>query len=88
MRTRAAATPDKRRPFMEIILEQVFSAVQCERFGLALLTGSPGLKRKLTTPHIQKPGLLLTGLLDELHSDRIQIFGSADIRYLFTPTPV
>ncbi|MBE9529154.1 MAG: HPr(Ser) kinase/phosphatase [Proteobacteria bacterium] len=72
---------------MELILEKVFSAEQCEKFGLTLHTGGAGLKRKLTTPHIQKPGLLLTGLLDELHSDRIQIFGSAEVRYLLTLTP-
>ncbi|MDP2689275.1 MAG: HPr(Ser) kinase/phosphatase, partial [Deltaproteobacteria bacterium] len=34
-------------------------------------------------PRIQKPGLLLTGMLDEeLHSDRIQIFGAAEVGYI------
>ncbi len=72
---------------MEIILEKVFTPEQCERFNLELLVGEAGLKRKLSTAHIQKPGLLLTGLLDELHSDRIQIFGNAEIGYLFNLTP-
>ncbi len=72
--------------FMDMLLEEVFAPEQCDKFKLKLKVGKAGLKRKLTTPHIQKPGLLLTGLLDELHSDRIQIFGSAEVGYLLSLT--
>src|SRR3989304_4821356 len=53
-----------------------------ERFGLRLAAGKGGLSKKITTSRIQKPGLLLTGLLEKLHSERIQIFGKAEINYL------
>src|SRR4030066_1192527 len=53
-----------------------------ERLGLKLEAGEKGLSNKIATSRIQKPGLLLTGLLEKLHSDRIQIFGKAEINYL------
>jgi HPr kinase/phosphorylase len=49
---------------------------------LKSLTGEIGLSRELTTARIQKPGLLLTGLLGELHPDRVQVLGVAEIGYL------
>ncbi|MBI5235809.1 MAG: HPr(Ser) kinase/phosphatase [Deltaproteobacteria bacterium] len=55
-----------------------------ERLGLELIEGKKGLGREVTTSRIQKPGLLLTGLLEELHSDRVQIFGAAEIGYLLS----
>src|SRR4030067_366998 len=58
-----------------------------ERFGLRLAAGKGGLSKKITTSRIQKPGLLLTGLLEKLHSDRIQIFGKAEINYLKSLPP-
>lgn len=53
-----------------------------ERFGLRLSGGKKGLSNKVTTSRIQKPGLLLTGLKEKLHPERIQIFGKAEIEYL------
>lgn len=53
-----------------------------ERFGLKLAAGKKGLSNKITTSRIQKPGLLLTGLEELLHPERIQIFGKAEIEYL------
>ena len=42
-----------------------------------------GLSGKISSSRIQKPGLLLTGLLgDMLHADRVQILGAAEIGYL------
>ncbi len=41
-----------------------------------------GLKRSINSPRIQKPGLLLTGRLEDLHSDRVQVLGWAEIGYL------
>lgn len=67
---------------MGLSLKALFDAGQTLRLGLELITGEKGLERELTTARIQKPGLLLTGLLDELHSDRIQIFGAAEVGYL------
>ncbi len=67
---------------MELSLKELFDAGHASLLGLSLAAGEKGLERELTTSRIQKPGLLLTGLLEELHSDRIQIFGAAEIGYL------
>ncbi|MEK7845385.1 MAG: HPr kinase/phosphorylase, partial [Nitrospinota bacterium] len=53
-----------------------------ERFGFRLAGGKKGLSNKVTTSRIQKPGLLLTGLKEKLHRERIQVFGKAEIEYL------
>ncbi len=53
-----------------------------ERLGLRLIAGRNGLSKKITTSRIQKPGLLLTGLPEKLHPERIQIFGKAEIDYM------
>jgi HPr kinase/phosphorylase len=52
------------------------------RLRLKSRTGEIGISRELTTARIQKPGLLLTGLLGQLHPDRVQVFGAAEINYL------
>lgn len=49
---------------------------------LKCVTGEKGLYNELTSSRIQKPGLLLTGRLEELHSDRVQVLGGAEIGYL------
>jgi HPr kinase/phosphorylase len=49
---------------------------------LTLACGKKHLQRKIKTFHIQKPGLLLTGIPEELHVDRIQVLGGAEIEYL------
>jgi len=49
---------------------------------LTLVCGNKHLQRKIKTFHIQKPGLLLTGIPEELHVDRIQVLGGAEIEYL------
>lgn len=67
---------------MGVPVRELLEAKQLEVFGLELVAGEKGLERELSTSRIQKPGLLLTGLLEELHSDRVQIFGAAEIGYL------
>ncbi|MCK5307669.1 MAG: HPr kinase/phosphorylase, partial [Zetaproteobacteria bacterium] len=49
---------------------------------LKLVCGEKHLGNQIADARIQKPGLLLTGLPEELHSDRIQILGGAEIGYL------
>lgn len=72
---------------MSIEVRELLEGELTEKFSFELVAGKDGLGRKLTTSRIQKPGLLLTGLLEELHSDRIQIFGAAEIGYLNSLTP-
>ncbi len=67
---------------MGIPVRDIFGTEELERFCLKLVAGEGGLDRELHTAQIQKPGLMLTGLLDELYPDRIQIFGAAEIGYL------
>lgn len=52
------------------------------RLYLELLTGKPGLGKKIVIPRIQKPGLALTGDTSNLHPGRIQIFGRTEMEFL------
>ncbi|MBI5492126.1 MAG: HPr(Ser) kinase/phosphatase [Deltaproteobacteria bacterium] len=67
---------------MGVSVKELFEAKELKEFSLELVAGGKGLGKEITTSRIQKPGLLLTGLLEELHSDRLQIFGAAEIGYL------
>ncbi len=49
---------------------------------LKLISGEGYLSNEIITSHIQKPGLLLTEIPEELHDRRIQILGGAEIKYL------
>lgn len=49
---------------------------------LALLAGSAGLDRRITSPHVQKTGLALAGFDEYLRPGRVLIFGESEIRYL------
>jgi HPr kinase/phosphorylase len=56
-----------------------------EEMELTLASGLSGLDSDIRSQRVQKPGLLLTGLLDDgLHPDRIQVFGAAEIGYLMS----
>jgi HPr kinase/phosphorylase len=49
---------------------------------LELLSGENGLERTITSPHIQKTGLALTGFDEYLRPARILVFGESEVRYL------
>ena len=51
---------------------------------LALVAGAAGLKRKISSSRIQKPGLALTGFTEHLHAERVQVFGNTEISFLRT----
>ncbi|MSO30593.1 MAG: HPr(Ser) kinase/phosphatase [Acidobacteria bacterium] len=55
-----------------------------EAFGLPLelLSGTRGLDRAITSPHIQKTGLALTGFDAYIRPHRILVFGESEVRYL------
>jgi len=63
-------------------VKEIFEDKRIEHLRFTLVAGRGGLGKVLVTPHIQKPGLLLTGLLDEIHVERIQIFGAAETGYI------
>jgi len=49
---------------------------------LKLLCSENGLNRKITTSDLHRPGLALSGFVELFTSDRIQILGNTEIRYL------
>jgi HPr kinase/phosphorylase len=51
---------------------------------LQLVAGAAGLERVITLPRLQQPGLALAGFLPQLHPDRVQVLGNAEISYLGT----
>lgn len=55
-----------------------------DAFGLPLelLSGSTGLERIITSPHIQKTGLALAGFAEYLQPGRVLVFGESEVRYL------
>ncbi|TAN61994.1 HPr(Ser) kinase/phosphatase [bacterium] len=67
---------------MGVTVKDILADEYSSTLGLMLAAGENGLERKVLTSRIQKPGLLLTALLEELHSDRLQIFGAAEVGYL------
>jgi HPr kinase/phosphorylase len=50
--------------------------------GLHLIAGAKGLANRINSSRIQKPGLALTGYMEHLHPDRLQVLGNTEISYL------
>jgi HPr kinase/phosphorylase len=55
-----------------------------EEYGLelSLIAGGRGVSHMVHSPRIQKPGLALTGYMEHLHPDRVQVLGNTEISYL------
>src|ERR1044071_9201829 len=49
---------------------------------LELLSGGDGLRRAISSPHIQKTGLALAGFHEYLQPERVLVFGESEVRYL------
>lgn len=58
-----------------------------ERLRLQLVCSENGLNRKITTSEIHRPGLALSGFVELFTSDRIQVLGNTEIKYLFSLPP-
>ncbi|MEE8574837.1 MAG: HPr(Ser) kinase/phosphatase [Thermodesulfobacteriota bacterium] len=69
---------------MRMKIRELLDRGSMDDMGLRLSSGEMGLDKELTELRIQKPGLLLTGLLEGLHPDRVQIFGAAEVEYLLS----
>ncbi len=52
------------------------------QLGLALMAGKEGLKRKISHPQVQKMGLALTGFVEFVNPERIQVMGKTEMVYL------
>ena len=68
------------RPSPAVSIEQLVLANA--RLELSVVAGAGGLRRTITVPRIQKPGLALTGWPEQLHDARLLILGGTEIEYL------
>jgi HPr kinase/phosphorylase len=67
----------------EITVRDFFDSKKKD-FALSLITESETLGNKVTSPHVNRPGLALAGYTEVFSADRIQIFGETEVRYLQT----
>src|SRR5690606_2270173 len=51
---------------------------------LELITGQPGLQRRIISSRIQKPGLALAGYTGHIHPERLAVFGNTEMSFLAT----
>ncbi|MDD3235072.1 MAG: HPr(Ser) kinase/phosphatase [Candidatus Cloacimonetes bacterium] len=65
----------------EITVRDFFDAKKKD-LALSLITEPETLNKKLSSPHVNRPGLALSGFLEVFSSDRIQVFGETEVRYL------
>ena len=56
--------------------------------GLELVAGKKGLKRRVTVPWIQKPGLAFAGMTEHLEAGRLQFVSESDIGFLLRLQPL
>lgn len=49
---------------------------------LRCIAGRRGLSRALTVPEINRPGLVLTGFFETFESNRVQLFGRGECKYI------
>jgi HPr kinase/phosphorylase len=54
---------------------------------LTLMVGRNGLKKKITHSQVQKMGLALTGFIQFINPERLQIIGNTEMAYFKTLTP-
>lgn len=65
----------------EITVREFFDAKKKD-LALSLITEPETLAKKVTSPHVNRPGLALAGYLEVFSAERIQIFGETEVRYL------
>lgn len=65
----------------EITVRDFFDAKKKD-LALSLITEPETLNKRLGSPHVNRPGLALAGFLEVFSSDRIQVFGETEVRYL------
>ncbi|MDD2229780.1 MAG: HPr(Ser) kinase/phosphatase [Candidatus Cloacimonetes bacterium] len=67
---------------MKEITVRDFFDTKKKDLALSLITEPETLNKKLSSPHVNRPGLALAGFLEVFSADRIQVFGEAEVRYL------
>ncbi|HJQ19170.1 MAG TPA: HPr(Ser) kinase/phosphatase [Gemmatimonadaceae bacterium] len=59
------------------LIERMREVLQLEH-----VTGTSGLDREISSPHVSSPGLALAGYTDRFASHRLQVMGETEITYL------
>ncbi len=67
----------------EITVRDFFDAKKKD-MALSLVTEPDTLGKKIVSPHVNRPGLALSGYLEVFAAERIQVFGETEVRYLQT----
>ncbi|MDP2173908.1 MAG: HPr(Ser) kinase/phosphatase [Candidatus Cloacimonadaceae bacterium] len=65
----------------EITVKEFFDNKKKD-LALSLITEPETLNKKLTSPNVNRPGLAIAGYLEVFSSDRIQVLGETEVRYL------
>jgi HPr kinase/phosphorylase len=69
---------------MSGLLVQELEQDREHHLGLILMAGRKGLKKRITHSQVQKMGLALTGFIQFIDPDRLQIIGNTEMAYLKT----
>jgi len=67
----------------EITVRDFFDAKKKD-LALSLVTEPATLNKKITSPHVNRPGLALAGYTEVFAAERLQVFGETEVRYLQT----
>lgn len=65
----------------EITVRDLFDTKKKD-LALSLVTEPETMNKKLVSPHVNRPGLALAGYLEVFSSERVQVFGETEVRYL------
>ena len=72
---------------MNSLVVQELEQNQEHHLELTLMAGRNGLKKKITHSQVQKMGLALTGFIQFIDPERLQVIGNTEIAYFKTLTP-
>jgi HPr kinase/phosphorylase len=71
---------------MNSLIVQEFEQDQEHHLELTLMAGRKGLKKKITHSQVQKMGLALTGFIQFINPERLQVIGNTEMAYFKTLT--
>jgi HPr kinase/phosphorylase len=72
---------------MDSLIVQELEQDREHHLELTLMAGRKGLKKKVTHSQVQKMGLALTGFIQFINPERLQIIGNTEMAYFKTLTP-
>ena len=72
---------------MNSLMVQELEQSREHHLDLTLMAGRRGLKKKITHSQVQKMGLALTGFIQFINPERLQIIGNTEMAYFKTLTP-